>query len=90
MISVSVRFWTNDIAEDGQIQPKHAWTSGSVSIDANESHGIGKGSKKPFNSLLEIGSAIEETLLEHGIVLYPSNRMKKYVHDRPTVRSKKK
>jgi hypothetical protein len=89
MIEVKVRFWTNDIAPDDQIQPGHAWTGGVVRIVPNKSHGISSGDATPFNSLLEIGSAIEKVLIDHGIVLYPSNRMKKYVHDRPETPSKK-
>jgi len=89
MIEVKVRFWTNDIAPEDQIQPGRAWSGGVVRIEPNESHGISHGVARPFNSLLEIGSAIEKVLIDHGIVLYPSNRMKKYVRDRPIIPPKK-
>jgi len=48
MIEVSLRFWTNDISEEpGKVIPKHAWTSGVVRIQGNESHGIVPGSPLP-------------------------------------------
>ena len=84
MIEISIRLWTNDIAEEpGKVIPKHAWTSGVVRIQGNESHGIAAGNPLPFQSLLDIGSVIEKVLLNHGIVLHPSNRMNKYIAPRP-------
>jgi len=84
MIEVSLRFWTNDISEDhGKVIPKHAWTSGVVRIQGNESHGIVPGNPLPFHSLLDIGSVIEKVLLNHGIVLHPSTKMDKYSAPRP-------
>ena len=80
MIEVKIRFWTNDIAqESGKILPKHAWSSGVVRIEANKSHGIVPSSPKPFHSLLDVSSVIEKVLIEQGVVLHPSRRMKKYV-----------
>lgn len=84
MIEVSLRFWTNDIAEEkGKIIPKHAWSSGVVRIQGNDSHGISSGNPLPFHSLLDIGSVIERVLLEHGIVLHTSSKMDKYCAPRP-------
>ena len=80
MIEVKIRFWTNDIAsEAGKILPKHAWASGVVRMEGNKSHGIAPSNPKPFHSLLDVGAVIEKVLIEHGIVLHPSTRMKKYV-----------
>jgi hypothetical protein len=85
MIEVSLRFWTNDISEEpGKVIPKHAWTSGVVRIQGNESHGIVPGSPLPFHSLLDIGSVIEKVLLNHGVVLHPSTKMDKYCAPRPS------
>lgn len=79
MIEVKVRFWTNNIADgEGKIVPKHAWTSGVVRMDKNNSHGIDPGKPVPFNSLLDVGTAIEKALIEHEIVLHTSTRMRKY------------
>ncbi len=80
MIEVKVRFWTNDLAVGkGKIRPKHAWGSGVVRIDRNDSHGITPGDPVPFNSLSEIPPKIEKVLIDHGITLHPSDRMKKYM-----------
>lgn len=80
MIEVKLRFWTNDIAEEaGQIVPKHAWSSGVVRIELNRSHGIVPSAPKPFHSLLDVGAVIEKLLIEQGIILHPSRRMRKYV-----------
>lgn len=82
MIEVKIRFWTNNIAEEeGKVIPKHAWSNGVVRIEANKSHGIRPGPPRPFHSLLDVGAAIERTLIEHGIVLHPSREMSKYLQD---------
>jgi hypothetical protein len=79
MIEVKLRFWTNDIApEPGRVLEKHAWSSGVVRIERNRSHGITPGSPRPFHSLLDVGAVIERVLIDHGIVLHPSQRMSKY------------
>ncbi|MFI5116229.1 MAG: hypothetical protein ACHP8B_05965 [Terriglobales bacterium] len=79
MIEVKVRFWTNKLSTSGQVIPKHGWTSGVVRITSNKSHGITAGKARPFNSLLDLGAAIEQILKEHGIVLHVSRGMKKYI-----------
>jgi hypothetical protein len=82
MIEVRLRFWTNDIAEgDGMIIPKHAWSSGVVRIQPNASHGIQPSSPRPFHSLLDVGAVIERVLIEYGIKLHPSRRMKRYLSE---------
>jgi hypothetical protein len=82
MIEVKVRFWTDSLAgEAGKIVPKHGWTSGVVRIESNKSHGIKPKHPHPFNSLLDVGAAIEKVLIDHDIVLHPSRRMKKYIAD---------
>lgn len=80
MIEVKIRFWTDNIAsEAGRIVPKHAWASGVVRMESNRSHGIYPKKPIPFNSLLDIGAKIEQVLLDHGVVLHRSTRMKKYL-----------
>jgi hypothetical protein len=80
MIEVKVRFWTDEIASGpGKILPKHAWTAGVVRMDSNRSHGISPKSPVPFNSLLDLSAKIEQVLLDHGVVLHRSSRMKKYL-----------
>jgi hypothetical protein len=79
MVEVKIRFWTNDIAGEGKILPKHAWASGVVRMEPNKSHDIKPLPPKPFHSLLDLGAVIERALIEHGVVLHPSRRMKKYL-----------
>lgn len=80
MIEVKLRFWTNDIADrSNQIIPKHAWSSGVVRIESNKSHGIVPSAPKPFHSLLDVGAVIEKLLIEQGIILHPSRKMRKYI-----------
>ena len=71
----------NLAGKSGQIIPKHAWSSGVVRIEPNKSHDIVPGSPKPFHSLLDVGAVIEKVLIEQGIVLHPSRRMRKYMQD---------
>ena len=79
MIEVKVRFWTNGIAEgEGKVVPKHAWTAGVVRMDKNASHNIAPSKPVQFHTLLDIGAAIERVLMEQGVVLHASKRMKKY------------
>lgn len=82
MIEVKVRFWTDDLAPtDGHILPKHAWTAGVVRLKRNAAHEIDPGKPIPFNSLMEIGAVIEQALIDHGIELHASPRMRKYVSE---------
>jgi len=82
MIEIRVRFWTNDIASaKGKIVPKNAWASGIVRIEKNETHGINPSSAEAFNSMMELTGAIETVLIENGIVLHPSKKMRKYWGD---------
>ena len=83
MLEIKPYFWTDGLAEKGKVIPKHAWSAGMVSIERNKTHGIVPSRTKPFNSLLDIGSVIEKVLIEHGVVLHPSKKMKKYVKDKP-------
>ncbi len=80
MIEVRVRFWTDEIAEgEGRIIPKHAWTSGVVRMQRNESHGIVPKNPRPFNSLMGLSQVIEKVLIEHGIALHRIGKMVKYI-----------
>jgi hypothetical protein len=83
MLTLTVRFWTNDIAPDGQFA-KHAWTAGWVTLDRNEAHGlVGKPIKAVFHTLLDLPRAIQDVLTEAGITLHLSPQMAKYVADAP-------
>ncbi len=79
MIELRIRFWTNDLAsEKGKIRPRHAWSSGMVIMDKNQSHGIVPDEPTPFNSLMSLPWIIEKVLIAHGITLHASPKMKKY------------
>ena len=83
MIEVKIRFWTNNIApEKGDVIPKHAWTSGVVRIERNNTHGIEPKNPKPFHSLLDVGAVIEKVLIEHEIMFHPTNKMQKYIAEK--------
>ncbi len=80
MIEVKVRFWTNDLADGkDRIRPKHAWGSGVIRIDGNPSHGIVPKDPIMFNSMAEIPAKIEKVLIDHGVTIHKSARMKKYM-----------
>lgn len=80
MIEVRVRFWTNDLGgEKGKILPKHAWGAGVVVIDSNNAHGISPSSPVPFNSIADIPAKIEKVLIDHGVTIHPSSRMRRYI-----------
>jgi hypothetical protein len=79
MIEVRVRFWTDHLSPKGTVRPKHARTSGVVYMERNKAHGIEPLKPKTFNSLLDLGKAIEQTLKKHGVVLHISRGMKRYV-----------
>lgn len=80
MIEVRVRFWTNDLGgEKGKILPKHAWGSGVVLLETNSAHGITSPNPVPFNSIAEIPAKIEKVLIDHGVTIHPSSRMRRYI-----------
>lgn len=80
MVEVRVRFWTNDLADgEGRIRPKHAWGAGVVRISPNDAHGIEGGKPLPFNSLAEIPAKIEQQLINHGVTVHKSTKMRKYI-----------
>ena len=84
MIEIRVRFWTDDIAENkGEVIPKHAWGSGMIYIDRNETHGIVPGEGMAFNSISEIPGVIERCLIEHRVKIISSTKMKKYSLSKP-------
>ena len=80
MIEVRVRFFTDGIARaDGKIVKKHAWDSGFVSMDRNESHGIKPASPLPFNSILQLQTVLAKVLTQHGVTLYVSPKLQKLI-----------
>jgi hypothetical protein len=78
MIEIKLRFWTDGLAEKGKVLPKHAWSAGVAGIERNKTHGFESSTLKHFHSLLDIGQVIEAMLMEQGITLHTSKKMKKY------------
>src|SRR5437867_1460587 len=79
MIEVRLRFWTDDIAaKKGEIIPKHAWGSGMINIERNAAHGLTPTKWLAFNSVSEIPAVIEKCLIENGVKVIASRKMKKY------------
>jgi len=79
MIELKVRFWTNGLgAGKGEIWPKHAWPSGVVRVEANQTHGIRAKKPIPFNSLMHLPAVIEKVLINQGITLHLERRMSRY------------
>ncbi len=70
MISIEIKFWTNDINPEGGVMPKHAWDSGYVTLHRNDKHEISSTPPKMFKSLMQLNSVIEEMLVEQGIQLH--------------------
>ena len=81
MIVLQIRFWTDSLADDRKIRPKHGWTGGVVRMVRNEPHGIHPKGPKPFNSLMDIPHVVEQVLIEHGVKLHPSSRMERYLYE---------
>lgn len=80
MIEVKLRFWTNDLGgEQGKILPKNAWGSGVVRMERNRAHGIVPGHPIPFNSMADIAAKVEKVLIDHGVKIHPSSRMRRYI-----------
>jgi hypothetical protein len=79
MIEVTIRFWTDDLAEQpGHVVPKKCWSSGVVRVSPNQSHGITGKNPVPFNSLSQIVPTIEELFIAHGIKVVPSSHERRY------------
>jgi hypothetical protein len=78
MIKLEIHLWTNGLAEKGSVIPKHCWDSGMLGIQRNEAHGIVPGKTIAFNSMLDLGRAIQQMLIRHKIVLHPNRQARKY------------
>ena len=69
-IAVTVRFWTNDIAQDaGMVEPGHCWASGTVYVKQNASHNIGPGEDWVFNSIDDLPNVIGQALAAQGVTV---------------------
>lgn len=91
-IGLRIYFFTSNLAEGkDQVIPKHARAKGMVAMERNKAHNIHPKKPKSFNSLMELPSVIEKVLLEHGISIYASPKMRKYLTTiKPTAKRKQK
>jgi hypothetical protein len=80
MVRVSVRFWTDDIADSpGHVVPRHAWAAGVVFVESNETHGIPRvQDAATFNSMAELPFAIEKAIIQAGLTLHARGRESQY------------
>lgn len=79
MIGVEVRFWTNNLAAKGKIVPRSgrwAASSGYRATKCMELRPVGLGhSTHSWRSR----PPIERVLIEHGVRLHPSRKIRKYI-----------
>lgn len=75
-IKVTIYFFTDDIAPEGEINPGHGWAQGTVHVRSNPAHGI-KDTSRNFNRMSEIQPLIEEALAESGVTLQLSAESKR-------------
>ena len=78
MIEIRLRFWTDNIASKGEIIPRHAWGSGMINIERNVAHGLAPKRWLAFNSMSEIPAMIERCLIDNGVKVIASPKMRKY------------
>jgi hypothetical protein len=85
MIEIRIRFWTDGIAvQKGKIIPKHSWDSGVIVMEGNKAHEITPASPQPFNSILDLTSALAKVLTQHGVILHTNRKLSKLIQPRPT------
>jgi hypothetical protein len=70
-IGVTIRFWTDDLGPTpGQISPGDAWAGGTITVQANDAHGIKSGKAVPFNRMAELPMKLEKALEAAGVTLH--------------------
>ena len=74
-IKMVVYFFSDELAKDGYVRPKHAHSGGMVYLEKNPSHGITKRSAG-FQSVAQIPAAIEKLLIRGGITLHATPTMR--------------
>jgi hypothetical protein len=86
-IKFTVAFFTDGIAKRaGKVVRRVCWDKGSVYPQANERHQIkSTGNPKVFNSLAEIPTALQKTLIAHRIKVRPGSTSRKYIKLGPPI-----
>jgi hypothetical protein len=72
--------WTDSLADNGGILPKHAWAGGFLRVEPNEAHGIKPEDvdPKPINRLSQLQPALEDLIASLGITLHPTVAEQKF------------
>ena len=70
MIILTVRFFTNNLEEDGGILSRHAWDKGAMAVQTNELHDLPSCGPVHFRSLAEILPLMEKLLIKAGVTLH--------------------
>jgi hypothetical protein len=78
MVQVSIRFLTDNIAEQGKVVPGHVWARGFLTVQRNDTHGFRTSKGVAFNSLMELPGKLERLLIREGITVHPTQLMAKY------------
>lgn len=73
MVQLKIRFWARGLTG------KNVWSSGTVGLEANPTHGITASRDIPFNSLMQLSAKIEELLIRRGIKVRRAGKMTKYM-----------
>jgi hypothetical protein len=80
MIELRLMFWTDHLAGEDQILPKHGWDAGVVLVQRNSSHGIvPRFPPRPFRTMADLPRIIEKVLIENGIKLHRGPTPRKYI-----------
>jgi hypothetical protein len=89
MLTVLLKFWTNNIAADGLILPRHCQDRGVMYLQANAAHGIEAVPYAPphpldrhFSSLSEIQPALEDLFVANDVTVHPARLVRKLYGDR--------
>ena len=69
-IPITIRLWTDTLAPNGEVMPKHAFGSGVVRLAPNKTHGIKGTAPVPFTTWTELLSTLERVLADNGVTLH--------------------
>ncbi|MCD4666816.1 hypothetical protein K8R47_03330 [archaeon] len=78
MIKISIKFWTNNLPKDKDVDDKTSWDSGVLTIPKNTHRKLDLDSIM-FNSLEEIIPKLKVLLKRNGIKLVDSRQKVKFV-----------
>ena len=80
-IEVRIQFSTRGLERNGGVRPKHAWTSGEISMQPSKAHAIKTSTPRRFDMVSEISHVVAQLLNDNDIVLHASAKMERYLED---------